>query len=76
MRELVECIAKTLVDDPEAVAVREYVRGQEIVVELRVAPDDFGKVIGKLGRTAQAMRTLVEAASVKLHERAILEIVE
>ncbi len=76
MRELVECIAKTLVDDPEAVDVREYVRGQEIVVELRVAPDDFGKVIGKQGRTAQAMRTLVEAASIKLNERAVLEIVE
>ena len=76
MRELVECIAKTLVDDPEAVEVREYVRGQEIVVELRVAPDDFGKVIGKQGRTAQAMRTLVEAASIKLNERAVLEIVE
>ena len=76
MRELVECIAKTLVDDPEAVEVREYVRGQEIVVELRVAPDDFGKVIGKQGRTAQAMRTLVEAESIKLNERAVLEIVE
>jgi hypothetical protein len=76
MRELVECIAKTLVDDPEAVEVREYVRGQEIVVELRVAPDDFGKVIGKQGRTAQAMRTLIEAASIKLNERAVLEIVE
>ena len=76
MRELVECIAKTLVDDPEAVDVREYVRGQEIVVELRVAPDDFGKVIGKQGRTAQAMRTLIEAASIKLNERAVLEIVE
>lgn len=76
MRELVECIAKALVDDPEAVDVREYVRGQEIIVELRVAPNDFGKVIGKQGRTAQALRTLVAAASVKLHERAILEIVE
>lgn len=76
MRELVECIAKALVDDPEAVDVREYARGQEIIVELRVAPNDFGKVIGKQGRTAQALRTLVAAASVKLHERAILEIVE
>lgn len=76
MRELVECIAKALVDDPEAVDVREYVRGQEIIVELRVAPNDFGKVIGKQGRTAQALRTLVAAASVKLHEQAILEIVE
>jgi hypothetical protein len=76
MRELVEFIAKSLVDEPDAVRVNE-VEGEKItVIELRVAPGDLGKVIGKQGRTARAIRTLLSATATKLRKRAVLEILE
>ncbi len=76
MKELVEFIAKALVDHPEEVEVTEIVGQQTSVIELRVAKDDLGKVIGKQGRTAHAMRILLNAASTKLRKRAVLEILE
>ena len=76
MRELVEMIAKTLVDDPEDVRVTEVVGEQTTVLELRVAQHDLGKVIGRQGRTARAMRTLLGAAGMKLRKRFVLEILE
>jgi predicted RNA-binding protein YlqC (UPF0109 family) len=76
MRHLVEVIAKALVDDPESVRVSE-VEGENVtVIELRVAQTDLGKVIGKQGRTARAIRTIVNANATKLHKRAVLEIIE
>jgi uncharacterized protein len=76
MRELVEHIAKALVDDSEHVTVRE-VEGESVtVIELRVGPGDLGKVIGKQGRTARAIRTILNANATKLRRRAILEIIE
>ncbi|MBI3456427.1 MAG: KH domain-containing protein [Candidatus Rokubacteria bacterium] len=76
MRELVEFIAKALVDEPEAVRVNE-VEGEKVtVIELRVAPGDIGKVIGKQGRTARSIRTILSAAATKLRKRAVLEILE
>ncbi len=76
MRELVEMIAKTLVDDPEEVRVTEVAGEQTTVLELRVAQHDLGKVIGRHGRTARAMRTLLGAAGMKLRKRFVLEILE
>ncbi len=76
MRELVEMIAKTLVDDPEEVRVTEVVGEQTTVLELRVAQHDLGKVIGRQGRTARAIRTLLGAAGMKLRKRFVLEILE
>lgn len=76
MKELVEEIAKALVDTPEEVAVREVTGEQVTVLELRVAPDDLGKVIGKQGRTARAIRTLLGATGMKLNRRFTLEILE
>jgi len=76
MRELVEEIAKALVDIPEEVVVRELSGEQTTVLELRVAPSDLGKVIGKQGRTARAIRTLLGASSMKLNRRFNLEILE
>jgi len=76
MKELVEMIAKALVDIPEQVEVTEVEGDQTIVFELRVAPSDLGKVIGKHGRTAQCIRTLLGAAGMKLKKRFILEILE
>lgn len=75
LKEVVEIIAKALVDQPEQVAVSE-VEGEAIVVELRVAPQDLGKVIGKQGRTARAMRTLLRAIGMKSRRRSVLEILE
>ena len=76
MRELVELIAKALVDDAEHVNVTE-VEGENVtVIELRVGPGDLGKVIGKQGRTARAIRTILNANATKLRRRAILEIIE
>jgi uncharacterized protein len=76
MRELVEFMAKALVDDPDHVNVSE-VEGEKItVIELRVAQGDLGKVIGKQGRTARAMRTILNANATKLRKRAVLEILE
>lgn len=76
LRDLVEFMAKSLVDIPEEVEVNEIVGEQTTVVELRVAKEDLGKVIGKQGRTARSMRTILNAASTKLQKRSVLEIVE
>jgi predicted RNA-binding protein YlqC (UPF0109 family) len=76
MKELITYIAKALVDHPEAVEVSEVEGEQTSVIELKVAKDDLGKVIGKQGRTARAMRTILSAASTKVRKRAVLEIIE
>ncbi|MBN2343047.1 MAG: KH domain-containing protein [Deltaproteobacteria bacterium] len=74
--ELIEYMAKALVDNPEDVVVREIEGEQSSVIELRVAREDLGKVIGKQGRTARAMRTILSAASTKLQKRSVLDIIE
>ena len=76
MRQLVEDIAKALVDIPEEVSVREVEGEQVTVLELKVAPSDLGKVIGKQGRTARSIRTILGAAGMKLSRRFTLEILE
>lgn len=76
MKDLVELLARALVDEPDAVDVREVEDDQTISLELRVAPDDVGKVIGRQGRTINAMRTLVHAAAIKTQKRATLEVVD
>ncbi len=76
LKELVEFMAKSLVDAPDEVEVNEIVGEQTTVVELRVSKNDLGKVIGKQGRTARSMRTILNAASTKLQKRSVLEIVE
>lgn len=76
LKELVEYIAKSLVDKPDEVQVAEVGGEQTIVYELRVAKEDLGKVIGKQGRTARAIRTILGAASTKLKKRSVLEILE
>lgn len=76
IKQLVEDIAKALVDIPEEVSVREVEGEQVTVLELRVAPSDLGKVIGKQGRTARSIRTLLGAAGMKLNRRFTLEILE
>lgn len=76
LKELVELIVKKLVDNPQDVVVNEICGEQATIVELRVASEDLGKVIGKEGRTARAIRTLVHAAAAKEHKRAVLEILE
>ena len=76
LKDLVEFMAKSLVDKPDDVEVNEIVGKQTTVVELKVAKEDLGKVIGKQGRTARSMRTILNAASTKLHKRSVLEIVE
>ncbi len=76
MKELVEAIAKALVDEPAQVNVRAVEGEQVTVLELRVAPGDLGKVIGRQGRTAKSIRTILGAAGMKLHKRFTLEILE
>ena len=76
MRELIHYIAKALVDNPEQVSVEEVEGNQTSVLELKVAKEDLGKVIGKQGRTARAMRTILSAASAKIKKRTVLEIIE
>jgi hypothetical protein len=76
MKELVELIAKALVDHPDEVNVKEVERDQKTVIELRVAPGDLGKVIGRQGRTARAIRTILAASGTKLKKRFVLEILE
>jgi len=76
MKELIKYMAQALVDKPEMVAVSEIVGEQTSVIELRVAKEDLGKVIGKQGRTAKAMRTILSAASTKIRKRSVLEIIE
>ncbi|HPK54559.1 MAG TPA: KH domain-containing protein, partial [Smithellaceae bacterium] len=76
MKELIKYIAQALVDNPDKVEVTEVVGEQTSVIELRVSKEDLGKVIGKQGRTAKAIRTILSAASTKIHKRAVLEIIE
>jgi hypothetical protein len=76
MRELVEFIAKALVNEPDAVSVREIGGDGSSILELRVAPSDLGKVIGRQGRTARSLRTIVAACGSKIRKRIVLEIVE
>ena len=74
MKELVEVIAKALVDNPEEVVVSESLKGDDTLIELKVAPADMGKVIGKQGRIAKAIRSVVKAASSKEDKKVIVEI--
>ncbi|MBO6106893.1 MAG: KH domain-containing protein [Stomatobaculum sp.] len=74
MKELVEVIARALVDHPDQVSVKETEREDAIVVELSVAPTDMGKVIGKSGKIARAIRSVVKAASVQSEKKVIVEI--
>ncbi|MGB0453052.1 MAG: KH domain-containing protein [Bacteriovoracaceae bacterium] len=76
LKELIEYVSKSLVDMPEQVEVNEIVGEQTTVVELKVDKTDLGKVIGKQGRTARALRTILNAASTKLKKRSVLEIIE
>jgi uncharacterized protein len=76
LKELIEFMARALVDNPEKVRVSEITGEQTSVIELRVSKEDLGKVIGKQGRTARAMRTILSAASTKIRKRAVLEIIE
>jgi predicted RNA-binding protein YlqC (UPF0109 family) len=76
MKELIEIVAKALVDFPDEVVVNVIEGQQTTVLELRVAPADLGKVIGKQGRTARAVRTILGAAGMKLRKRFVLEILE
>ena len=76
LRGLVEMIAQALVDEPDQVSVQAVDGDESTVLELRVAPSDVGKVIGKQGRTARAVRTILGAAGMKLHRRFTLEILE
>lgn len=76
LSNLVEVMAKALVDYPEKVNVAEVVGEQTTVIELKVAKDDLGKIIGKEGRTARSLRTILAAVSTKLKKRSVLEILE
>jgi predicted RNA-binding protein YlqC (UPF0109 family) len=76
MKDLIKYIAQALVDNPDKVEVSEIQGEQTSVMELRVAKEDLGKVIGKQGKTAKAMRTILSAASAKVHKRTVLEIIE
>lgn len=76
LKSLIEHVGKSLVDMPEDVIVTEIVGEQTTVVELKVNKADLGKVIGKQGRTARALRTILNAASTKLKKRSVLEIIE
>jgi len=76
MKELIEYIAKALVDNPDDVRVSEIEGEKTSVIELSVAKEDLGKVIGKQGRTARSIRTILSAASAKKNKRAVLEILE
>ena len=76
LKSMVEYLAKSLVDHPENVSVNEVEGEKTTILELSVSEDDLGKIIGKHGRTARAMRTVVSAAASKEHKRAVLEILE
>ena len=76
MKVLIEMIAKALVDKPDQVEVSEVEGEQTTIIELKVAKEDIGKVIGKQGRTARALRTILSAASTKIRKRSVLEILE
>ncbi len=76
MKELIKYMAQLLVDNPSEVEVNEVEGERTSVIELKVAREDLGKVIGKQGRTARAMRTILSAASTKIRKKAVLEILE
>lgn len=76
MKELVELIAKSLVDNPDAVSVNEIEGSQSVIIELKVAEEDMGKIIGKQGRIAKAIRTVVKAAAIKDNKRVVVEIIQ
>lgn len=76
LREFVEFMAKSIVDSPEEVKVTEVAGEKTTVIELRVASEDLGKVIGKQGRTAKAIRSILSAVAAKMKKRAVLEILE
>ena len=76
LKDLIETVSRALVDIPDAVNVNEVMGEQTTVIELKVDKSDLGKVIGKQGRTARALRTILNAASTKLKKRSVLEIVE
>lgn len=76
MKELIEIIAKSLVDNPNEVHVNEVQGEQSIILELKVAPADMGKVIGKQGRIAKAIRTVVKAAAIKEDKKVVVEIID
>ena len=75
MKELLEILAKSLVDNPDAVKVNEIAGEQSIILELKVAPEDMGKVIGKQGKIAKAIRTVIKAAAIKENKRVVVEII-
>ena len=76
MKDLVEIIAKSLVDNPNEVHVNEIQGEQDLILELRVAPEDMGKVIGKQGRVAKAIRTVVKAATLNENQKVVVEIID
>ena len=76
LKELVSMLAKSLVDNPDQVEVTEVAGEQTAVLELKVAPEDLGKIIGKQGKTAKAIRIILSAAAAKMRKRAVLEILE
>ena len=76
MRELVEIMAKALVDNPDQVSIAEIPSEQALIIELKAAKEDLGKMIGKKGRNVQAMRTILNAAAAKVRKHVILEIIE
>ncbi len=76
MGELVEIIAKALVDNPDEVEVNEIEGTQSVIIELKVADEDMGKIIGKQGRIAKAIRTVVKAAAIKENKRVVVEIIQ
>lgn len=76
LTELVKYLAQSLVDNPDAVTITEVTGEQTSVLELKVAQEDLGKIIGKQGKTAKAMRTILNAAAAKAKKRAVLEIIE
>ncbi len=76
MRELVEVIAKSLVENPDEVVVTEKENGSDLLIELKVAPSDMGKIIGRQGRIAKAIRSVVKAASSKSDKKVVVEIIQ
>lgn len=76
MKELIEFLAKALVDRPEAVQVREIEGEKTLIIELKVAEEDIGKIVGRQGRTARALRTVLAAAATRTRKRVVLEILE
>lgn len=76
MKDLVEVIAKSLVDNPSEVHINEIQGEQDLILELRVAPEDMGKVIGKQGRIAKAIRTVVKAAALNKDQKIVVEIID